>query len=415
MTPYLQQRALLFNQIERNPSPNLGLTVVIPACREEHLLLSLMALHRCTLPECDVEVLIVINDSETAPTATRDLNLRIAAEAERWAARRNSTRRWFHILYHCGLSRKEAGVGLARKIGMDEACRRLERAEAPRGIIACFDADSLCAPNYLCAIEEHFRAHPKSPACSIRFEHPLRGAEYSPEIYQAIVLYELHLRYYIQAQRYAGFPYAFHTVGSSMAVRCDAYQQQGGMNRRQAGEDFYFLHKFTPFPHFSELHDTCVIPSPRPSDRVPFGTGRAVNELLRGSQGYRTYSLQSFEDLRLLFDAIPALYGAESMEELPLPDSVQAFFLETEGWKAIAEARANTAGEDAFRQRFFRWFNAFTVMKFAHFARDHFYPNVPVEQAAATLLPRRLSGISSGTDALSLLLAYRELEYGAGD
>lgn len=411
MTPYLQQRALLFSQIERKPSPNLGLTVVIPACREEHLLLSLMALHRCTLPKCDVEVLVIINDSETAPTATRDLNLRIAAEAERWADRHNSTRRWFHILYHCGLSRKEAGVGLARKIGMDEACRRLERAEAPRGIIACFDADSLCATNYLCAIEAHFRDHPKSPACSIRFEHPLRGAEYPPEIYQAIVLYELHLRYYIQAQRYAGFPHAFHTVGSSMAVRCDAYQQQGGMNRRQAGEDFYFLHKFTSSPHFSELHSTCVIPSPRPSDRVPFGTGRAVNELLRNSQGYLTYSLQTFEDLGVLFDAIPKIYDAGSMDDLLLPDSIQSFFRETDGWRAVEEARANTAGEAAFRQRFFRWFNAFTVMKFAHFARDHCYPNVPVEQAAATLLPRRLPDVSVDADALALLLTYRALDY----
>ena len=39
----------------------------------------------------------------------------------------------------------------------------------------------------------------------------------------------------------------------------------------------------------------------------------------------------------------------------------------------LAEIRANTASEAAFRKRFFRWFDGFRVMKFLHHARDHFY------------------------------------------
>src|SRR4029434_9989987 len=100
------------------------------------------------------------------------------------------------------------------------------------------------------------------------------------EIYKAIAAYELHLRYYLQALRTAGFPHGYHTIGSSMAVRARTYMEQGGMNRRQAGEDFYFLHKLIPLGGFTELNSTTVYPLPRPSNRVPFGTGRAVSEWL---------------------------------------------------------------------------------------------------------------------------------------
>jgi len=41
----------------------------------------------------------------------------------------------------------------------------------------------------------------------------------SAQVYGAIAAYELHLRYYVQALRYAGFPHAHHTVGSCLAVR----------------------------------------------------------------------------------------------------------------------------------------------------------------------------------------------------
>jgi len=39
----------------------------------------------------------------------------------------------------------------------------------------------------------------------------------------------------------AGSPYAYHTIGSAFACRAEAYIAAGGMNRRHAAEDFYFL------------------------------------------------------------------------------------------------------------------------------------------------------------------------------
>lgn len=411
MTPYLQQRAILLSPIGRRPSSQLGLVVVIPAYRETHLLLSLMALHRCILPDCDTEVLVVINDADNDTAEVRQLNLAIAEDVKQWAASVNQTRLWFHVLHHCGMPAKEAGVGLARKIGMDEACRRLEQVGNPQGIIACFDADSRCAPNYLQALEKHFQNNPQSPACSIYFEHPVQGAEFTEEVYKAITEYELHLRYFIAAQRYAGFPFAFHTVGSSMAVRCRAYQEQGGMNRRKAGEDFYFLHKFTCLPHFSVLNQTAVFPSPRPSDRVPFGTGKAVAKLLQSRQSANSYAFQTFLDLKKIFELVPQLHRT-SMSNLPLPPSVLEFGETVDMDAEIARIKANTSNRASFQHRFFRWFNAFMVMKFTHFARDNYYPDRPVAEVAQALLTAMnlQPTIAPEKSGLSLLLILRKLD-----
>lgn len=392
------------------PSLNLGIAIVIPACDEDWLLFSLMSLHRCRLPKADVEVIVVINNSESASPAVKANNRRILTMAENWGRKHHRSRMRFHFLYYPDLPKKQAGVGLARKIGMDEAVFRYERVRNKKGIIACFDADSRCDPNYLVALETHFQQQPKTQACSIYFEHPLEGCEYPPPVYEAIAAYELHLRYYVQVQRYAGFPYAVDTIGSSMAVRADAYQQQGGMNRRKAGEDFYFLHKFTPLGHFAQINSTRVIPSPRTSDRVPFGTGKAVADLIRGRRLPYTYSYQTFEDLKQLFEQVPNLWtGKTALPELSLSAGLSDFLRSIGFEEKLAEIRANTRQRSTFIQRFWRWFDAFQIMKFVHYARDHYYPDIPVQEAARWLLARRFECFPGPeADIKSLLVLLRE-------
>lgn len=409
MTGYLQQRTLFPPQIPSRPSLNLGLVVVIPAHDEPFLLLSLMSLRKCELPECDVEVIIVVNESEKATVEVKERNAQVMEQVKIWAGKNNRPRLKFSVIHH-ELPAKHAGVGLARKIGMDEACWRLERARNPEGIIACFDADSRCDPNYFRAIERHFKDNPDAPACSIYFEHPLSGADFDECVYQAIAEYELHLRYYIQAQRYAGFPHAFHTVGSSMAVRCSAYQQQGGMNKRKAGEDFYFIHKFTLLPGFGVLNSTRVIPSPRPSHRVPFGTGRAIQEITRQKGAYQTYAIESFEELRAFVQLLPDLYreGDAALKSLATP--LLHAFLETQDFaQRLEEIKRHSSSYPTFQNRFFRWFSAFLVMKYLHFAREQGRADVPVTPAAAALLDK-LKAPYRSMQKQDLLECYRRLD-----
>ncbi len=391
MTPYLKKSTLFPPQIASAPAKDLGMIVVIPAFQETALIDSLQSLKKCTLPEMAVEVIVVINDSEKAENTVFEFHEEAYQKARTWAKENSSDRLSFFILYQSKLPAKHAGVGLARKIGMDEAVYRLESVENPGGIILCYDADSTCLENYLQEVERYFAEHPKRAAASIHYEHPLAGEAFSPETYQAIIAYELHLRYYIEIQRWAGFPFSYHTVGSSMAVRANAYQAQGGMNRRKAGEDFYFLHKFISLGNFGEINSTKVIPSPRTSSRVPFGTGKSVQDILDRKEAYTTYAPASFADLKLFLKEVPAFYSKEAMGKLSadFPESIKQFLATLDFEKKMQEIRDNIGNENQFVSRFYRWFNAFLLMKYVHFTRDHFYPNLAVEIAANQFLMER--------------------------
>jgi len=415
MTPYLEKSALFPAQIFGAPHPSLNLVVVIPAYREENLIASLKSLANCDAPQGAVEIVIVLNDSQKDTKKTKKENQKIYQQACDWGLTHSSTLRKFHILYHTNLPAKHAGVGLARKIGLDEAVYRLIQAGNPNGILSCYDADADCDKNYLIELENHFLRQPKLQGCSIYFEHPIKGNDFDDKIYQSIVQYELHLRYYIHAQRFTGFPYAFQTIGSSMAIRADAYQQQGGMNRRKAGEDFYFLHKFIPLGQFDELRTTRVIPSPRISQRVPFGTGRAIGALVQSGEALTTYAPQSFVDLQALFKITADLFKIKSatLEEqiAGFSKAVQAFLVLINFSEKLREIQNNTTNLKSFEQRFFRWFNAFMIMKYLHFCRDNFYENEPVADAARWLLKEyHQQPVTSRNKSVNLLQRYRKLD-----
>jgi hypothetical protein len=402
MKGYLQTKTIFPPAVFRKPSLNLGLVVVIPACKEPFLILSLIALKKCKLPEADVEVIVVINDGEKAPESTKDINKESFRTALDWASKNSSPRLKFHVLYFNELPSKKAGVGLARKIGMDEACWRFEKAGNPNGIIACFDADSKCDTNYLRALERHFLEHKDIAAASIYFEHPIAGPDYDEKHYKAITAYELHLRYFIEAQRWTGFPFAFHTVGSSMAVHWMDYIKQGGMNTRQAGEDFYFLHKFIQIGSLKELNETKVIPSPRDSDRVPFGTGKAVGDILKNKMEYKTYHPDGFMQLKALFSKIDMLYTDEKVVMESLPESLQSFLASQDFIDKLEEIRNHTGSVESFKKRFFQWFNAFRLMKFLHHHRQE-KPDIDVMRASIWLIDQyedMLQGPSNPQEAL---------------
>jgi hypothetical protein len=413
---YFHRFGFCDRQIVTAPEPDLGMVVVIPCFNEPDLIGSLESLWRCERPACSVEVIVVVNSPAGCGDAIRRQNQATLKTAAEWIALHRHPRFACHTLHLPELPAKQAGVGLARKIGMDEALRRLADVGRAEGIIVGYDADCGCEINYLTALERHFRESPLSSGCSIYFEHPLKGP-LSPAVYEAIAAYELHLRYYIQALRYAGLPQAHHTLGSCMAVRADAYRKQGGMNRRKAGEDFYFIHKIIPLGGFTDLTSTTVYPSPRPSDRVPFGTGKAVCEFLSG-RPIKTYPLEAFLDLKQLVEHVPEIYrcGKEGRTDIPatLPMPVRDFLSRQQFVDAVAEICENTSSEAAFRKRFFRWFDGFRAMKFVHHARDCFYGGHTLEEQAARLLAATDNGPSGANELSELLKIFRALDRSRG-
>lgn len=394
------------------PQPGTSLIVVIPCFNEPDLSDTLYSLYDACRPSCPVEVIIVINSPEGAGENIIVQNRKTLVQVYEWGAAYSSPAFNVHVIDVPPFARKHAGAGFARKAGMDEALHRFNILDNERGIIVSFDADSTCDKNYFTELEKCFSA-PEIPGCNIYFEHPLSGNREPSAIDRAITEYELYLRYFVQAMRLSGFPYAFHTIGSSFAVNARIYALQGGMNRRTAGEDFYFLHKIFPLGNFKELNTTRVIPSSRVSDRVPFGTGATMKRLTGNiPEELNAYPLQSFEELEMLFKSVPDLFGAgekvvlDVMENLPY--CLSSYLKMNRFINEVNQINKHSAGPDTFRKRFFTWFNAFRLIKYLNYARNNCRDDQQISKAAGYLL-ERLNIPSSGGN-LELLMNYRKLQ-----
>ncbi|MBF0382195.1 MAG: glycosyltransferase [Magnetococcales bacterium] len=389
------------------PSKPPALIIVIPCHNEPDLIATLDSLADCQQPLNRVQVRIVINAASDASEAIKKQNQATIEATNEWIAKNKNSNIEIIIHNQQELPPKHAGVGLARKIGMDSAAEHYKKTGYADGPIICLDADCTVAKNYLISLIDHFKKHPKTPGCSINYAHPLDGLTTKHRL--GIAAYELYLRYYRQGLRWAGHPAAYHTVGSSMAVRADIYLAQGGMNRRKAGEDFYFLQKIIALGGFSEIYNTQVTPSPRSSLRVPFGTGRAIDDWLTGDETIRlTYDPKVFQDLKLFFAQSHKMYKEQiEPESTPLKE-----YLKEAGFnQAMDKIRNNTTSTQMCQKKFFHWFNPFRVLKFIHHATENHYNKIPIQTASQTLWSwMEENGSQKNNNVEDWLLAYRKLE-----
>lgn len=412
---YLSKQQLLHHPVPVPPSTELRYTVIIPAFREENIITVLDSLWHCEHPQGYVEVIIVVNAPDNADPGTENIHLRTLQAVKKFSDSHHEERFRYYALDAAGMPQRHAGVGLARKIGMDEAVRRFNHISQPGGLLISLDADCLCDTDYFIEIEKNHTSFPYANGFNLYFEHPVAGHEFPERVYQGIIQYELHLRYYVQALRFAGFPYAFHTVGSCYAVRASAYVKQGGMNRRKSGEDFYFLQKIIPLGNFFEINTTRVIPSSRPSLRVPFGTGPTLQKYLtKERQVQLTYPLELFIILRDFFSVVMQFYKQGSDRTAMLIRQLHPVlirFLDLQhGVDNLAEINANCSSPATYIKRFFNWFDGLMTLKFMNYASADDFPRIQVEQAARDLLKLRRTTVTDDADSSHLLSIFREME-----
>ena len=408
---YLRKHTFFDTFISAEPAPGTSLIVVIPSYNEPDIISSVESLFNARRPSFPVEVIVVVNSPEGSRQEIILQNRKTVARVREWSRNISTGNFQTHVIDVPPFPRKHAGAGFARKAGMDEAIRRFNRLNNKDGIIVSFDADSICDPNYFTELENCF-SNKRVKGCTIYFEHPLDGCPGNNSS-GAIAEYELYLRYFVQAMRYSGFPYSFHTIGSCFAVRAGVYAAMGGMNRRTAGEDFYFLHKVFPLGGFTELNTTRVVPSSRISDRVPFGTGAAMQKLQGGN--YReilSYPVQSFSDLLSLFSSAEMFYGTNrvGIEEVigRLPVCLGRYLMLNGFAKAAVQMNMNSASRPAFMKRFYSWFSALRLLKYLNFAGNECSERVPVGKSAASLLGLLDIPFSSGEHGL--LFKYRQIQ-----
>jgi hypothetical protein len=343
---------------------NTSMVIVIPCFKEETWMETALSLLNCKETNSPVCVFWIVNCS--------DKSIHIQEEKKRAERMKqffdecnNSLQK--HFVSFEAFPDKFAGVGLARKVGMDKAAALLIQNKNQQGLIICLDADCKVQNNYLLAIEESMKQHPAAPGASIYFEHPLNG-----EFQEAILHYEYFLRYYRLALRWCGHPFAYHTIGSSMLVRADVYQKQGGMNKRKAGEDFYFLNKVIELGNFVEINSTCVFPSDRNSDRVPFGTGRSVQDFYSKKKEW-FYDEKIFIYLKSFFNLVKE-YREEKDFFSALSNEIREFLIQENLMNEIRKVYQHSSNKNSFIKRFFRMFNLFTVLKFVHWLSDSKHP-----------------------------------------
>jgi len=350
------------------------LIVVIPAYNEPELKKSLTSVS-IAASNYNIVIIPIINYSEGDENSVKENSEISYQEIIDWAITLQKDNVQVLPILHEFKARK-SGVGAARKLGMDEAVRIYEQFDSD-GVIVNLDADCTVENNYIHEIITHFNVNNNSPAAAIYFEHPCKNLLKD----KAIIHYEIHLRYFIEMQRYCQLPYAYQTVGSAMAARSRAYQKQGGMNKRKAGEDFYFLQKMMLLGKFTEINLTTVFPSSRTSERVPFGTGRAMLEWEQGlGKSTHTYHPQSFVILKTFLDLLPELYIDLLESQKPkMPLLVWQFLESLDFPKKLMEIKKKSTSYSVFQRHFYSWFDGFMLMKFVHYSRDYFYPNESME------------------------------------
>ena len=414
---YLNKQKGFSSTIFDLPSERFRYAVVIPVYCEPHFISTLESLWNCQRPVGHVEVIMVVNSAEDADCEIIDSNKATIDFVNQWIAGHYDSTMQFFVIQKLNMPARDAGVGLARKTGMDEALYRFNLLNNPNGFILSFDADSQCDANYFTAIEDSINCNPLVNGFDVYFEHPVSGMDFPEKVYRGIIDYELHLRYVNQFLRFTGFPFAYHTVGSCFGVRADVYAGQGGMNKRKAGEDFYFLHKIIPLGHFIDINTTRIIPSPRESNRVPFGTGTAIGKYLSSTaEETLTYSPESFLALRLFLQQVEKFYKIKSSDIsdilYQLPVSLKNCLLDMGIIEAITEINANCGSLASFLNRFFRWFDAFRVIKFLNYASRGYFKQVPVREAIIRFLNIACNKNLPEASAYELLMLLREIERG---
>lgn len=362
--------------------------IVVPAHREEpDFLLRLQSLAET---ESETLVILVVNRPENQGDYHQDQQLwqrALESGLQSWQRKHLTLLNWKNrsgLLLVDRFSEgrpipTRQGVGLARKIGCDLALELHTRANVRAHLIHSSDADAGLPADYF----QQSAAQQNCSALVYAFHH-VAGAD--PRINAATAVYEGSLHYYVDGLRWAGSPYAFHTIGSCMAVSMLHYAQCRGFPKRSGGEDFYLLNKLSKLAPVQQLQGEPIRLQARSSSRVPFGTGPAVNRILdlAAPDEFTTYAPDIFVELARLLDGFRSLwesrYDCETwLQQFSQVSQDACRELGMESLFQHLTKQAKTPSQCL--EQTHHWFDAFRTLKFVRHLQSHKYPAVPLAMA----------------------------------
>lgn len=388
ITAYLDKRSSNIWSIEMDHQKFFQKIIVVPSIAESDNLPALikslekndkLQLHSTLL-------LIVVNNAVSSSNEVKEDNKKTLKFLRKLKTKLNLS-----FIDACSpgkeMDDKNAGVGLARKIGMDLALTKFDYLSLNKNIMICTDADCTVDSNFLIEITDDFNRN-NYEAAAVNFAHNISGNDSETK---AIICYEIFLRYYVIGLSFAKSEYSFHTIGSTMICTPEAYVKVEGMNKYKAAEDFYFLEKLAKIYPIGEIKTTFVHPSKRASWRVPFGTGRSIERYLSNKRNeYQLYDPKSFVILKnwleIYFDQ--SLLDQQSLIKISrnIHPALHLFLNEQGFEKFIHRVLLNNKNASEIDKQKHYWFDAFRTLKLIHYLRDIIYPNINMFDAIDELL-----------------------------
>lgn len=364
--------------------------LVIPAYNELDSLFTTLE----SIKEKNSLVILVVNANQNSPNEVVETNSNLLRKLrkqyfEMWRSK-SSQGISLHQLINCSLLiidrssgglklEDKSGVGLARKIGADVALQLIHNNHVASRWIHTTDADVILPEAYF---SRTTMLSNKMVAAIYPYEH---FCEEMTE--ESTHLYELSLRHYVIGLKYAGSPYAFHTIGSTIAIKANSYAQVRGFPKREAGEDFYMLNKLAKIGPIVHLDGAPIQLSGRISNRTPFGTGAAIqkiNDLSKPIEEYKFYNPNIFKILKFWLNELKYLTPSSNMKKFEQRIRQKAKYpqlitgLEKLGAFQAIKNIVSQCGHPSSMQQIHTWFDGFKTLKLIHHMRDNGHPGLPI-------------------------------------
>ena len=336
--------------------------IIIPAyCEESYIPLTLESISKQNQDLLNTTLMVVvINNSKKEQQKIKNNNKRTFISL---------VKKQFNfelIIIDCysskyALPNKLAGVGLARKIGMDFCINYAQN----KSLFCSIDADTIVDKNYLTIINREYIKY-KFKGAVVNFRHQKNS---DSTIQKAVVEYEKLLKSIAHNLETIGSPYAFVNMGSTIICSMQAYVAIGGMPPKKATEDFYFLQKLAKYCSIHILKTILVYPSSRSEERVYLGTGFRMKNIQKNILFDDLYiNPKAYDELNYLYQMMKQKWSYKSkeiMSSLPKNNSKLQCYLEKNNFiNIIDKIQNNVTSQYYFMNQFHRWFDSLKIYKF---------------------------------------------------
>lgn len=249
------------------------------------------------------------------------------------------------------------GVGLARKIGADIALALFHNQQIQSPWLHCTDADVYLESDYF----ELPDPKPKTAARLYPFWHQTQAPT------PAIRLYEMRQAYYVAGLAWAGSPYAYHTVGSTLVLHAEHYAMVRGFPKLAAGEDFHILNKLAKTGRIETLEQPVLTIEHRLSGRVPYGTGpmmRRLNEAPHLREEPMFESPAAFTALKQLLGSLALVWETKELLPITQDETLASALSAVKFEQGINHAFAQSKTAEQFFKQVHHHFDALATLRF---------------------------------------------------